>query len=116
MTAQSTALSFTSPVTLIRNLDNIAYQINATTSSSTGTFQVQVSLDYAIDEVTNHVTNTGNWSALTLSGTPSLAGANDTIVINLNQLPFNAVRLAYISGTAGTGTADVYILARQLGG
>lgn len=117
-TAKSLATSFTSPITLIKNLDNISYQINITTSDSTGTFAVQGSNDYAVSEPTNVVTNTGTWVPLTLGGTgsPSAAGANDSILIDLNQLSFNALRVAYTAGTAGTGTCDITLVARQVGG
>lgn len=114
--AQSLAANFTGPVTVIRYLDNIAYQINVTTSNSTGTFKVQGSLDYTINEPTNKVTNTGNWADLPLTGSPVAAAANDVIVINMNQLPYNAIRLVYTSTVAGTGTAAIYLMARQLGG
>jgi hypothetical protein len=116
-TAQSMAASFHSPVTLIRNLDNVSYQINITTSSSTGTFTVDVSNDYQLDEVGNTVINAGTWVPLTLAGgTPTAAAANDTIVINLTQLSFNAIRVSYVSTIAGTGACDIYILSKQIGG
>jgi hypothetical protein len=114
--AQSMAVAFQTPPTLILFADNVSYQINITTTNSTGTFAVQVSNDYAVDEVNNIVVNPGTWDSLTLSGTPVAAGANDSIVIDLHQLPFNAVRLAYTPIVAGTGTADVYIMHKQVGG
>jgi len=114
--ARSLGATFNTNPTLIRYLDNISYQINATTSDAVGVFSVQVSLDYKIDELTNVVVNPGNWIDLTLAGgVPTLASANDNIIINLNQLPFNAVRLRYVR-SSGTGTASIYIMARQLGG
>lgn len=114
--AKSLATSFTTEPTLVKYLDNVAYQINVTTSDSTGSFSVEASVDYAISEPTNLVTNPGNWVALPLGGTPSVAGANDSILVNLNQLPFNAVRVTYTPTVAGTGTCDVIIQCRQLGG
>ncbi len=115
--AQSMAANFTTSPTLIKYLDNMAYQINISTTDSVGTFAVEASLDYAVDEVGNTVTNLGNWVPLNLAGgVPFAAAANDTILIDLNQLPFNAIRLSYTSGTAGTGHCDIYIMARQLGG
>lgn len=116
LSAQSMGASFTSSPTLVKNLDNCSYQIHFTTSDAVGTFSVEASVDYAIDETVNKVTNTGNWIPLQLSGgTPTAASANDDILINLNQVPFNAIRLKY-TRVSGTGTADVYIMARQLGG
>ena len=113
---KSMAASFTSPATIIRNLDNVSYQINITTANSTGTFTVQVSNDYAVNSETNAVTNPGNWIPLTLSGSPSANAANDQIMINLNQLPFNAIRFAYTPTIAGTGTLTAFLMAKQLGG
>ena len=108
---------FTSVPTLIRNLDNISYQINALSPGrdANGTFAVEASLDYAVDALTGVVTNEGNWIPLTLSGVPTLAGASDEIIINLNQLPFIAVRLAY-TAVSGGGTCDAYIACKQVGG
>lgn len=112
---QSLAASFTTSPTVVRYLDNCSYQINVTTTNSTGSFQVQASNDYYVNEGNDSVVqNPGNWVALTLSGTPLVAGANDNIIINLNQLPFYAIRLAYTSTVAGTGTASVYITDKAL--
>jgi hypothetical protein len=112
---QSLAAAFFSPATMIRNLDNVSYQINVTTTDSAGTFSVQVSNDYD-KTYTGDVDNAGNWANLVLSGIPAVAGTNTVIVVNLNQLPFNAIRLAYTPGTAGTGHADVWLVAKQIGG
>lgn len=112
---QSLAASFTTAPTVVRYLDNCSYQINVTTTNSTGSFQVQASNDYYVNEGNDSVVqNPGNWVALTMSGTPTVAAANDNIIINLNQLPFYAVRLAYISTIAGTGTASIYITDKAL--
>lgn len=112
---QSLGASFTTAPTLVKYLDNCAYQIDATTSDAVGAFTVQASLDYAVNETTNIVTNSGHWVTLPIGGTPALGSANDDILINLNQLPFNAIRLVY-TRTSGTGTAELYIQCRQLGG
>lgn len=115
--AQSMAASFTTNPTLIKYLDNIAYQINVTTTNSTGTFSVQGSLDYTIDETVNNVSNPGNWITLKLAGgVPTISAASDQILIDLNQLSFNAVRLVYTSTVAGTGTCDIFVMGRQIGG
>jgi hypothetical protein len=118
LTNQSLSASFISPVTFVQYMDNCSYQINITTTNSMGSFAVQCSNDYAInDGAGNVVTNVGNWFALTLAGgTPSANAANDTIGINLNQLPFKAMRLVYTSTTAGTGTCSVYVVDKMIGG
>lgn len=115
-TAQSMASSFNTPATVITYLDNISYQINITTNNSVGTFAVQASDDYDLYPG-GAVRVAGNWINLNLAGgTPFAAAANDNIMIDLNQLPFKAIRIAYTSGTPGTGTCDIILVAKQLGG
>lgn len=116
LTDQSLAASFISPVTLVQNLDNCSYQITIATSDSIGTFAVEASNNYNINEPTNNVSDSGDWAALDLGGIPAANGANDVILINLNQLPFKAIRVTYTSTTPGTGTCDVKLFAKQLGG
>lgn len=118
VTNQSLSASFNTAPTVVRNLDNCSYQINVTTTDSSGTFVVQVSNDYYVNEANDSVVQTaGNWTAITLAGgTPFVSAANDTIVINLNQLPFYAMRLSYTSTVAGTGTCSIYIASKQIGG
>lgn len=91
--------------------------MNVSTTDSAGTFQVQVSNDYYVNEGNDAVVvNPGHWVGLTLAGgTPTVAAVSDQIVINLNQLPFYAVRLAYFPTTSGTGTVDIYITDKSLG-
>lgn len=112
---KSLATAWTSPVTVIRNLDDVSYQINVTTSNSTGTFAVEVSNDYKESSPTDSLVASGTWSALNLSGTPTVAAANDVINITLTSPPFNAVRVSYTPTVPGTGTAQVTILARRAG-
>lgn len=113
--AKSLAASFTTSPTTVSFQDNISYQINVTTSNSTGEFSIEASNDY--NEGNNGMTgpDAGNWATLPLDGTPTVAAANDVILINLNQIPFKAIRLAYTADTAGTGVAEILIMARTLG-
>ena len=114
---QSLAANFNTAPTLIKYLDNCSYQINVQTTDSIGSFAVEASLDYSIDELSGTVGNPGNWVELNLSGgTPAVAAANDEILIDLNQLPFIAIRLAYTASTPGTGTCNIFVACRQLGG
>lgn len=115
---QSLASDFISPATVVKNLDNCSYQINVSTTDSTGTFSVEVSNDYQVNEVGNStVINPGHWAVITLAGgSPTVAAEDDTIVINLNQLPFYAIRLVYSSNNPGTGTCSIYIANKQIGG
>lgn len=115
-TNKSLASSFNSAITTISYLDNVAYQINIRTSDSTGTFKVQGSIDYKANSIgDNSQVGSANWVDLTLGGgTPSANAANDSIIIDLNQLPFNAVRLVYTSTIAGTGHCDIWIMAKEI--
>lgn len=115
---QSLAADFTSSPTIVSYLDNCSYQINITTSNSTGTFYVDGSNDYQPTNMGLSI-NAGNWVQLPLGGStanPTAAAANDSILINLNQIPFSAIRLRYVSTVAGTGTCDVFLMDKQLGG
>lgn len=113
--AHSLAASFNSAPTVIDYLDNCAYQVNITTTNSTGTIAVQGSLDYVPANNGAQVANTGTWVDLTLGGgTPTVGAANDSILINLQQVPFHAVRLVYTSTVAGTGTANIYVMAKMI--
>lgn len=112
--AQSLSATFSSKPTMIPYLDNCAYQINITTSNSTGTFSVQGSLDYEQAKF-DQLGITGNWIDLSLGGgTPTISAANDNIIINLNQVPFNALRLHYTSTVAGTGTVDILFMSKMV--
>ena len=114
---QSLASSFTTIPTIVRYLDNCSYQINIATTDSTGTFSLQASNDYFVEESScNAPVNAGNWIDLTLSGgTPTVAATNDNIIINLNQLPFYAIRLKYTPSTTGTGTCSIYTVDKSIG-
>lgn len=112
--AKSLATSFIADPTLIPYLDNVSYQINITTSNSIGYFTVQASNDYAVNPLSP--ADAGHWVDLDIGGTPVAAGADDSILIDLNQLPFTAVRLVYTATTPGTGVCDALIVARQIGG
>lgn len=115
--AQSLAATFSTTPTFVRNGDNLSYQINVTTTNSTGTYAVEVSDDYRISEPTNAVLVAGNWIALTLGGgTPTVSAVNDFINISLNQLPAGAIRITYTAGTAGTGTCNIFLTMKQVGG
>ncbi len=116
-TPQSLTTSFTSQPTAIKYGDNISYQLNLTTTNSIGTFQVQASNDFCPAGPSEPPANPGHWVTLTLGGgVPFVNAANDNIIIDLNQLPFMAVRLVYTSTTPGTGTVDMWITSKQVGG
>lgn len=107
--AKSLASSFTTDATIISYQDNVAYQINVDTSDSEGTFAIEASLDY------DERLNTGTWTELTLSGVPTVAAADDSILISMNQVPYKALRMTYTSTVAGTGVCDILIMAKTVG-
>lgn len=113
--SQSLAADFTTTPTVLSYQDNVAYQINVTTTNSEGTFKIQASMDYEAGVNGSGPPVVGNWVDLTLDGTPTVAAANDTIAISLNQVPFKALRVAYVSTVAGTGTCNIIIMARTVG-
>lgn len=114
--SQSLSSSFQTDPTVVKHLDNLSYQIIITTTDSVGTFSVQCSNDYDVQEPSSRVLNPGTWTDLTLSGVPAVAAANDSILISLNQVPFKAIRLAYTPSVAGTGTAKIVIMDKMIGG
>lgn len=118
-TTFSLAASFNTPATVVRFLDNCSYQVNVVTTDSSGTFAVEMSNDYYVNPASGTIENAGNWIPLTLTSAlgavPTVAATSTNISINLNQLPFYAVRLAYTSGTAGTGTCVIFISDKVIG-
>lgn len=100
-TAQSLAADFVTAATIVDFTDNIGYQINVTTSDSTGAFTLQGSLD--------------GISYATMLACGTVAAANDTIIINANQVPFKYIRLSYTAATPGTGTCTIFMAAKSVG-
>ena len=112
--ATSLAASFSSTPFDIRTLDNIAVQLNATTSNAVGTFSVQGSLDYNPGGSTSPSGPVaGNWIAITLPAIPTLASVDAQFLLDLNQLSFPWLRIAY-TRTSGTGTVDIYVSGKAV--
>lgn len=117
VTGKSLSSTFTTDPTIILNSDNISYQINVFTSDSIGSFAVEVSDDYVAPQPQNGPTNAGKWSPLVLGGgTPAVSASDTVILVSLNQVPFAAIRLTYTAATPGTGTCDITLTSKQLGG
>lgn len=98
----SLAASFNTLSTDIRYDDHASYQINITTTNSTGTFFLQCSDD--------------NVNFVDIGTAAVAAAANDTAVVwvNFNFVsPF--IRLRYAAGTAGTGTCTILLTAKSTG-
>lgn len=100
-TGQSLAANFTSAVSTWVMQDNVDYQINVTTTDSSGNFFLQVSLDGS------------NWTDVGPCGT--IAAASDTILVEYNQAGSYKTRIRYAAGTAGTGTCNILVSAKAMG-
>lgn len=111
---QPLSSSFTSIPTNFKTTDNVAYQINVTTTDSTGSIAIEGSIDYVKADPLNGPGVAGHWTPLTLSGFPSVNGTNDTILININECPYQSLRVSYTSVTAGTGTCNIFVMAKGL--
>lgn len=100
---KSLATDFVMPETTISYTDNVSYQIDVSTASSIGNFQLQGSND-GVSYVTL-LTNAGIVNAV-----------NDTIMVNVvGTTPCKYLRLAYVMGTPGTGTCTISITTKTVG-
>ena len=102
----------TGPVTTIAFLDSVAIQLNFT-GTAVGTFEIQGSLDHKVSVPSNNVEANGNWIAMTLTPTPSAAGSDGQVLINMNQIAFPYIRIVYLA-TSGAGSLDAFIAAKEI--
>ncbi len=108
----SMAADVTSPVTNIKDQDNVGFQV-IWTGVPVGTFAVEVSNSHAQDSQ-GVVSNAGTWSALTFD--PPLAaatGAAGDFFIDVNQAGAAWIRFKY-TATSGTGTLNVWLSGKQV--
>jgi hypothetical protein len=112
--------NITSPVSNVEFLDNCAYEF-IWTGSPTGTFSVQVSIDYNQDNNGN-VTNSGNWSTVPVTywnGTAFVTGltvptsVGSPVYIDLNQMSAPWIRAAY-TFASGSGTLSIWTTAKMI--
>jgi len=106
----STTTYHSTPVNIL-NLDNIGIQANIASTPS-GTFTVEVSLDYA-QTATGEVTNAGNWVAVSSSSTSIVSGSPGNVYYDLNQLSAPWVRLTYVN-SSGSGTLNAFLAGKGL--
>ncbi len=111
VTANTMAASVTSTPTHIAFLDNIAMQIDFTTSDAIGTFDVQGSCDYVKGDAQNAAV-TGNWISLGLS-ISAAASADNHILINMYNIAFPWIRFVY-TRSSGTGVLNVKITGKEI--
>lgn len=104
VTNQDIGSTSTSGTIGFQYLDNIGIYLKWTAAAAvSGTFSVNISNDGTA------------YTALSLSGTPTVSGSADTCLINLNQVPFSFVTITYTSGTTGTGAWNAYVTVKEVG-
>ena len=104
-TAQSLAASFSTDAVSVRYTDNVGIYIKtASVTTNTGSFIVEGTIDGT------------NWFDFGVSPALTLANANTTFAVNLNQVPFDQVRVSFTpSVTTPNGTALISIMAKSVG-
>ena len=95
--------SLTSTIIDTRGLHALALQF-VFTGTPTGTFTVQGSLDYCMDNV--HTPNAGTWTALNIDPAPVASGASGNILIDLVAFGAPYIQVIYTS-SGGAGTLNV---------
>jgi len=114
------AATITSTVTNIQYLDDVGIQFDWT-SSPTGTFQVEVSANYAAD-INGNVTNAGTWTPLTftywngsanVTATSIPTSVGSPIYLDLALLSAPWIRAQY-TNSASTGTLTAVITAKAV--
>jgi hypothetical protein len=110
LTNGAMASSITSNVTSIKYLDNVMIEL-ISTGSPAGTYAIQISGDYQIDNNGN-VLNPGNWVSLDLNPVPTISGAG-VVLIDANQLSGPYLRCTW-TPTSGSGVLNIFITAKQV--
>lgn len=111
LTDQALDADFASEVVNIRTIDNVAVVMQCDdVTDNVGTFQIE----WRAFKEPNHYSE---WIELDLSGEPTLADADDLIMINLNQLPPGQIRVTFTSlGGTPDGTCTVWVTGCSVGG
>jgi hypothetical protein len=118
--AMASTNTLTSKVTNIQYLDDCGLQLDWS-GSPTGTFQVEVSANYAAD-LNGNVTNSGTWIPLTFSywnGTTTVTATaiptsvGTPIYIDMALLSAPWIRVQY-TNSASTGTLTAVITAKEI--
>lgn len=102
--------SITSDPTVVQMLSLVSYSVSWVGSSPSGTFEVQVSNDYSLN-ADGTVKNSGTWTALTLSETPTISGSIGTGVIAISLIEFYAIRIVYTK-ISGTGSLQATVVGK----
>lgn len=104
-TTKSLASSFSTAAVSVRYTDNVGVYIKtASVTSNTGSFIIEGTIDGV------------NWFDFGVSPSMTLAGANTSFAVNLNQVPFDQVRVSFTPGGGSpNGTAAIEIMAKSVG-
>ena len=100
MTAGDMSGNLLSDATNIKRLDNFGIQL-VWTGVPVGTFDIQASIDGV------------SYTSLSFSSPITASGTASSTLINLNQIPYAWVRVAY-TATSGTGSLDITIMGKDL--
>lgn len=96
-----------SPVTTIKFLDNILFEL-LFSGSPAGSFYIEVSNDY------NPITNTpGTWIPLDFQAADVLVAGAIDIMAEVNQSPAPYIRVRW-EPTSGTGALTIWVSAKEV--
>lgn len=94
--------SLTSEITNVTNLDNVGYIVEWSGSSPSGQIEVEIQ------------SGPSGWAPLDFGSTISVSGNTGSIILNINQIPFENIRLKY-TASSGTGTLNVTLSSKVVG-
>lgn len=91
----------TSPVTNVQYLDNVGIQL-VYDGDPVGTFTIEGS-----------VGESKAFTTLTNLATISASGSGDSILLNLQQVPYTSIRIVYTAGS-GAGTLNAHLTSKMI--
>jgi hypothetical protein len=108
----SSTTTYTSTVINALMLDNIGIQLNVKSGTPTGTFKMQVSLDYEQDNQGN-VINAGHWIDVEDADGGITSGSPAQTYIDMTQISAPWLRLSY-TNISGSGVLDAFACGKGL--
>jgi hypothetical protein len=95
--------NLTSAETNVTNLDNVGYLVEWSDGATpVGTITVEVQ------------SGPSGWCALDFGSPIAVSGNSGSIVLNINQIPFENIRLNYVAGSGGA-TLNVTLSSKVVG-
>jgi len=88
--------------TNVTQLDNIGYIAEWSGTSPVGVLSVEVQ------------SGPSGWAALDFGSPLAVSGSSGSLIINVNQLPFEKIRVVY-TATSGTGDLTVTLSSKVVG-